>query len=349
MAPIDFTENGNCEEIYTTERTRDLSGRFVVPLPFRGPIAEENFPGARKNALRRFETLERKLKADPVLRDAYTSFMSEYMNLGYMSATSNTGAYFLPHHAVFNAEPNSKIRFVFDASAQVVSGQSLNSQLFTGPKLQQDIVDVLLWFRVHEFTFTTDVCKMYRQIAVQPQYKRFQHILWRANPLQELMEYEMNTVTYGVNCAPYLALRVLNDIAEIDCVEKPAVRVALQGQTYVDDICAGADSIIDVLKLQADLILILKGAGLELKKWTRNSESVLLAVPPGDRALNPLQFDQDDIGFTKNLGIQWHAPSDVFCDNVQVPAPVVTKRGVLSVIARVFDPLGLLAPSVFYT
>lgn len=347
-APVTFTDNGKCEQIYTSERTRDVSGRFVVPLPFRGPVSEEQFPGARQMALRRFENLERKLKLDPVLRSAYTDFMNEYIQLGHMSVALKEGLYYLPHHAVFKVAPSNKIRVVFDASAQVTSGRSLNSQLLIGPKLQQDIVDVLLRFRVHEFVFTADVCKMYRQIVMQQQYKKFQHILWRPDPLQELKEFELNTVTYGVNCAPYLALRVLNDIAQSDCEVYPAVREVLQSQTYIDDICAGADTSTDVLQLQCDLRHVLKGAGLELKKWTSNLESVLLAVPQDDRALDLLQFDQVDMGLTKVLGIQWQALSDIFCYNIQVPEPVMTKRGVLSVIARIFDPLGLLAPCVFY-
>jgi len=118
----------------------------------------------------------------------------------------------------------------------------LNQCLFTGPKLQQDIVDIMLRFRVHQFTFTADVCKMYRQILVLPQYRKYQHILWRASPLDELKEYQLNTVTYGVNCAPYLALRVLKDLADNCCEELPDVKQALTHQTYVDDICVGADS-----------------------------------------------------------------------------------------------------------
>lgn len=107
---------------------------------------------------RRFENLERKFKSDPKLHQTYTDFMREYLKLGHMSIATEPGVYFLPHHAVFKPSPVPKIRVVFDASAQVASGQSLNSRLYTGPKLQQDIVDILLRFRVHKFVFTADVC-----------------------------------------------------------------------------------------------------------------------------------------------------------------------------------------------
>lgn len=85
--------------------------------------------------------------------------------------------------------------------------------LFVGPKLQQDIVDILLRFRVHSVVFTADICKMYRQILVAPKYRTFQHILWRASPHDKVQEFELNTVTYGIGTAPYLALRVLKEIS----------------------------------------------------------------------------------------------------------------------------------------
>lgn len=347
-APPTFTDEGKCEEIYLSKRSRDASGRFEVPLPFRGPIEKEQFPGSRQVALRRFENLERKLKSDTKLHQAYVDFMRDYLSSGHMSIAPEPGMYFLPHHAVFKSSPVIKIRVVFDASSQVASGHSLNSRLYTGPKLQQDIVDILLRFRVHKFVFTADVCQMYRQILIQPPYKPFQHIFWRESPLHELKEYQLNTVTYGMSCAPYLALRVLKDIAEQDCSDFPAVRDAILSQTYIDDMCVGADTVSHILKLQCDLENILKGAGFQLKKWISNVEEVLLAVLPEDRLLESLQFDSETVGVTKVLGIQWDAPSDLFSYDVQPLSQVTTKRGVLSVIARIFDPLGFLAPAIFY-
>jgi len=78
-------------------------------------------------------------------------------------------------------------------------------------------------------------------------------------------------VTYGVNCAPYLVLRVLKSIASDDCIKYESVREALERRTYVDDICVGADSEDGVFDLQSNLISILNKSGLELKNWTTNT------------------------------------------------------------------------------
>jgi len=158
--------------------------------------------------------------------------MSEYINLGNMTVAAAPGRYFIPHHAVYRAsDPNSKIRVDFDSLAARFTGASLNKCLFMGPKLQQDVVDILLLFRLSRYAFTTDVCKMYRQILVNPGYRPFQHIFWRDSPFAELKEYELYTVKYGVNCAPYLAMSVIKSIAEQNCKDFPSAQDALLKQT----------------------------------------------------------------------------------------------------------------------
>lgn len=221
-------------------------------------MSKLSFPGSRAVALKRFESLERKLQSNEELRAAYCEFMSDYLSLGHMSISTFPGQYVIPHHAVCTkSDTGVKLRVVFDVSAVTRDGMSLNSCLYQGPKLQQDIVDILTWFRIRPLAFTTDICKMYRQVLVAPEYRPLQHILWRAFPHDQLVEYELNTVTYGLNCAPFLALRVLTAIADGDCVDRDAVRDALLQQTYVDDICVGADSTDEVLELQRHLISVL--------------------------------------------------------------------------------------------
>jgi len=52
----------------------------------------------------------------------------------------------------------------------------------------------------------------------------------------------VNTVTYVVNWVPFLALRVLKNIADQECVDFPEVWNAVNHQTYFDDVWTGADT-----------------------------------------------------------------------------------------------------------
>jgi hypothetical protein len=115
--------------------------------------------------------------------------MSEYLSLGHMSVAKLPGRYIIPHYAVCNqSNGDLKIRVVFDASAISHDGTSLNGCLLQGPKLQQNIVDILTRFRLYKYAFTTDICKMYRQVMVAPEYRPLQHILWHASPRDQLID-----------------------------------------------------------------------------------------------------------------------------------------------------------------
>lgn len=115
--------------------------------------------------------IEKRLMSDQRFRSLYCQFMAEYLSNGHMSPASSVGSYFIPHHAVYQpSDTDLKIRDVFDASAKDYSGTSLNDDLFPGPKLQQDFVNVLLLFRLYRYAFTCDVSKMYRLILFSPEH-----------------------------------------------------------------------------------------------------------------------------------------------------------------------------------
>ena len=74
---------------------------------------------------------------------------------------------YLPHHGVSELESKTtKLRVVFDASSQCPNDMSLNQALLSGPKLQQDIVSILLCFRIGRVVLTADVKQMFRQIWI---------------------------------------------------------------------------------------------------------------------------------------------------------------------------------------
>jgi len=95
--------------------------------------------------------------------------------------------------------------------------------------------------------------------------------------------------------------------------------------------------------------MVLSKSGLELKKWASNTPAVLQAIPAADRVCAPMSFGDDDGYGTKVLGLAWHPEQDYICCALNLePPPVFTKRGILSLVARIFDPLGVFGPfSIF--
>lgn len=92
------------------------------------------------------------------------------------------------------------------------SGKSLNDILQVGPVIQQELLDIITRFRQHRCIITGDIEKMYRQVLVAEKHRNLQAILWRPNPNESVLEYELNTLTYGTASAPFLATRCLQQL-----------------------------------------------------------------------------------------------------------------------------------------
>ena len=61
----------------------------------------------------------------------------------------------------------TKTHVVFDASAKC-NGVLLNDAIFQGPKLQQELFDVLLRFHRYPAALVCDIAEMYLQISLHP-------------------------------------------------------------------------------------------------------------------------------------------------------------------------------------
>jgi hypothetical protein len=62
-----------------------------------------------------------------------------------------------------------------------------------GPAIQQDLMSIALRFRMHMYTMTADIPKMYRQIRVNPADYDPQCIIWRRSSDEPLKQYQLVT------------------------------------------------------------------------------------------------------------------------------------------------------------
>uniref|UniRef100_A0A1I8NZF9 Reverse transcriptase domain-containing protein n=2 Tax=Stomoxys calcitrans TaxID=35570 RepID=A0A1I8NZF9_STOCA len=258
-------------------------------------------------------------------------------------------SFYLPHHAVVKPErTTTKVRVVFNASKKTSTGCSLNDILHTGPILQNDLMNVILRWRFFRYVFNGDIQKMYRQIYVHPEDREFQRILFRNSSTGKITDFRLKTVTFGVNCAPYLAIRTLVQLSEDGRSSHPVASSILKHQIYVDDILSGSHSLSETESYLLELIDLLNSAGFPLKKLTANHPQILKQMPPED-LLNEDFLKLEDTSETKTLGIRWNAMADNFyysVSNIEFPDNPLTKRKILSIVAKIFDPAGWLAPIV---
>ncbi|KRZ74046.1 hypothetical protein T10_7368 [Trichinella papuae] len=303
----------------------------------------DNFPLAE----RRLRAVERSLRKDPVKPREYSSVIEEYLHHGWAEeVTTQSGQpgkiWYLPHHAVYkNTDGQLKCRIVFDGSAKY-NGVSLNDYLETGPNLQADLVGILLRFRQYRIAVQADIEKMYLQVGLQTDDRDACRFLWRdcktdAPPRR----YRLTRVCFGLACSPYLAINVLKAHAELNPGgNDQTVKLALSNM-YVDDLVLSCDSEAEVRDLIHRVPVFLRKGGFHLKKWACNQAALLDTLPSEDVS----KHGERELG--KTLGIYWKKNEDVL--TFQPPASSTarshhTKRQMLSLAARVYDPLGYIAP-----
>ncbi|XP_076649869.1 uncharacterized protein LOC143357342 [Halictus rubicundus] len=346
-------EEQECENHFRTTHKRDSSGRYMVRLPFkRNPPIDIGH--SYRIADRMLSKLERRLQSKPKLYAEYDDFLREYLRLGHMrkvppSQYDDPHAVYIPHHAVIReSSVTTHLRVVFNASSPTSNGTSLNDHLFIGPKLHTDLPAIILRCRQYRYLLTSDITKMYRQILVDPQDADYQRILWRSSPSDPIDRYQLLTVTYGTAPAPFLALRVLKQLIEDEGSQFPLATRVLQHHLYVDDCVFGASDESTLIETRNQLIALLSKAQFRLHKWTSNASHLIADITPPDPGLSQEKILQSD-DTVKVLGVSWSPEVDAFRFRVTLPVEgACTKRGILSTIARLFDPLGWVTPATVY-
>ncbi|XP_018405974.1 PREDICTED: uncharacterized protein LOC108782254, partial [Cyphomyrmex costatus] len=251
-------------------------------------------------------------------------FLLEYENLGHMKKVdepvSASQSVYIPHHAVIREHSSTtRLRVVFNASQSTSNGSSLNDHLMIGPKLQTDLRSVILRWRQHRYVFTADIAKMYRQIQVDARDQDYQRILWRSSSSEAVQDYRLLTVTYGMACAPYLALRTIQQLTQDEGAQFPLAQSVLRNQIYVDDCIFGADDKPLARQIRNQLISLLQKGGFLLRKWASNCPTLLNNLPVNEKSLSQGKILQSDESF-KVLGVTCLPATDTFQFSVEVTA-----------------------------
>lgn len=331
------------------------NNRFQVDLPLKVPIGEVNdtLGESFDLALYRFLNLEKKLQKNIHLQTEYHKFIHQYVELGHAHFVNfesinfnKDPVYFLPHHAVINeGSKTTRTRVVFDGSMKTRNKISLNDILLNGPIVQRDLFDIILLYRIGDYTFNSDIIKMFRNVLVNPDHTSLQNILWRDRPDEPIKCIRLDTVTYGLKSSSYLATRCLLELANQHEQDFPLASFIIKNCIYVDDVLYANSDLNTLFEAKAQLESLLGLGGFKMHKWASNCETFLNSTPINDRQLDNIEF-QKEVCSIKALGLTIDANNDCFIikcpDNFTCNS--ATKRQILSQIAKCFDPQGYVTP-----
>ncbi|XP_062605642.1 uncharacterized protein LOC134267449 [Saccostrea cucullata] len=355
--PLEVTPNDNNDRKFLDLVSKSIcfeDGHYQIGLPFKSN--DVRLPNNKKQAEQRLSSLVKRFNHDENFHSEYCEFMNKIMYDGYAIKVSTEDTeqvdgkvWYLPHHGVYHPK-KKKLRVVFDCAARF-QGTSLNDQLLPGPNLTSSLVGTLLRFRQEEIAVMGDIDSMFYQVHVPKQDASFLRFLWweDGDTTKKIVEYQMVVHLFGASsspsCANYALRKTARDSEEL--FNSEIINTVFKN-FYVDDCLKSVKNVDYAIDLIKDIQRLLTRGGFHISKWISNNRDVMMTIPISERAkeVKGLDLDYNALPMERAVGVQWCVESDVFRFNIEVNKKPLTRRGILSMISSVFDPLGFLAPFV---
>eukprot|EP00794_Sanderia_malayensis_P012189 gene12189-biopygen9725 len=330
-------------------------------------------PSNYGNSIVRLNSQVKKFKKDPDIFKKCNDIIDEQVKLGIIEQVSEMDQankiHYLPSQTVVRDDAETtKVRIVFDASSKDKnSGVSLNDCLHIGPSLTPLIFEMLLRFRGYSVPLVGDIEKAFLNIEVDPKDRDCLRFLWKTNlegDDSDIMIFRFNRVVFGVNSSPFLLNAVLRNHIETYEHCDPEFVMKMKESFYVDDMISGANNRKEAFDLYLKAKGRMKEGGFRLRKWKTSDVELSQKIKesegmnecqPGQAGGEEMSYAKEMLGVekasdskTKVLGLIW----DSCKDNLEFKLSKVsnasneqpTKRGILSTLGTIFDPLGIISP-----
>ena len=272
--------------------------------------------------------------------------------------------HYLPHRPVIRKDAEiTKVCVVYYVSCKDKQhGVSLNDCLLMGPSLTPLLFDLLISWRTHKVALVADIEKAFLNVEVDPTDRDRLRFLWvddiqAQNP--SILIYRLNRVVFGVNSSPFLLNAVLrHHIDQYDKVDTEFTS-KIRKEFYVDDWVSGANNVEAALDLYHKVKARMKEGGFNLRKWKsndshlaqtiENSETEIGTDSKSDLSYAKTVLQAGQCNSTKVLGIEWERIADTLHFDLSravadAQEKTVTKRSILSTLAKIFDLLGIVSP-----
>ncbi|XP_064631613.1 uncharacterized protein LOC135489914 [Lineus longissimus] len=324
--------------------------RYQVRLPLKDQLPA--VPESRPMAERRLSAVLKRMKRDKNYATAYQSQMNDLKKKRYIERVPENELdvkirWYLPHHGVISERKQSKLRIVFDGSAEI-DGISINNLLMKGPDLTNRLDGVLLRFREYPVAVSSDIQAMFHQIQVPPEDRNWSRFLW-VDDQGQIEDWRWTVHPFGSKPSPAIACHALNHGLEEQADDRTRESCIAAKQTfYVDD---HFDSFIDTERAAKHVKCVdetCQRSGFLLRKYASNHPEIINCIPQDRHVEIGSEVSlTEDCKEMPTLGMNWKPESDKLTYRAPDLKEVKTRRELLSNMTKLFDPLGLVSPWIF--
>ena len=345
-------ELGDQEQVhleFKEQLTRSPEGWYETGLTWRGN--HPPLPNNEAGSLKRLESTIRKLEKNRIL-EKYDAIIKDQLDEGIVERVTGPPVgveFYIPHKAVVReAAESTKLRIVYNVSAQASEkAPSLNECLHAGPPLQNKLWTVLVRARFHPVALTGDIKQAFLQVRIREEDRDAMRFHWITDLQSRRVEtLRFTRALFGLAPSPFLLGGVIKQHLETCRAEFPDLVRQIEKSLYVDDLISGGPTVQAAGEVKAGATNVFGQASFKLHKWHSNVPEV---ESPSESLSGDTTFAKEQLGAPQEgggsiLGLSWNKRQDTIEVKFPTDSAQVTKRGILAKIARVYDPLGLVAP-----
>ena len=342
LETVDIKDEPNVNK-YDFERYRDTNlhlsdGKYTAKLPWKNdhPSLPTNFNICDK----RTRSMAKRLSDDQ--RQIYDQVLSDHLSRGFIEPVphdDHTRGHYIPHHAVHKESPTTPIRIVYDCSCKQGDNPSLNDCLEIGPTLINNLVEILLRFRLHTIAFTSDIEKAFLNVKLDEHDRNFTKFLWLSDPNDpdsEFVVYRFTAVLFGAASSPFILNAVLK--THLEHIPSDITR-DMKDNIYVDNLISGSKTVSESITYYQDSTSILQQGGFRLRSWATNNSQLNDIITQDDHDCHESKCT------VKILGMIWNTQLDLLSyPSYSHSSDLYTKREIVRLTSSLFDPLGYLSP-----
>ena len=328
---------------------RDHQGWYETGLPWKGD--HPPLPCNETGSLRRLKTLTTKLEKADMMKQ-YDEIIKMQKENGIVEKATEPAVgvtFYIPHKPVTReTAASTKLRVVYDASAREhQQAPSLNECLEVGPPLQNQLWEVLVRNRFRPVAVAGDLKQAFLQVRIKSEDRDTLRFHWYADiESKEIETLRFSRALFGLAPSPFLLGGVIQQHLELHRADKPGVVNEIERSLYVDDLIMGECTVEKAKKLKESAVEVFEDAKFELHKWASNDRE--LEGTAGEGKEDESSYAKQQLGTawgeSSLLGLTWDKASDTIGVTFPKEPAEPTKRGILAKVARIFDPLGIVAP-----
>ena len=322
------------------------NGHFQAPVLWAGSSRPKN---NFVQALESWKQLERKLSHNSEKRLAYEKVVQGWLEAGYMRRLSveeenREDAFYLLHFPVYREDKETtKTRIVMNGKSEF-QGTSLNDCVLKGPKVINNLVNVLLRFRRFRVAVSGDVKEMFLQVHLKEEDAKYHRIVFSFREENGYCILEAKVHLFGNRGSPTIVIFVIKWAATLFQETHSLGADTILDSSLVDDCMDSVRTEEDAKQLVNELTEIFEYCGMKIHKWVCSHEGVV----PGPRVTRMVKDPQADGEFPggKALGIAYDPIKDEFRfkEKTRSLGEPWTRRKALGFYMSLYDPLGFILP-----